>query len=105
MEKERYMVFDNEKGVLLPLKQQERPLSPEEVNEKAERIQLLLKSLIKQTVRETVKECDMQMKEEWREHEKLQEKRWEEMERHFRTIDESIRNKQNAGKRKKHSFF
>lgn len=105
MEKERYMVFDNEKGVLLPLKQTERELSTEEVNEKAEKIQLLLKSLIKQTVKETVREYDIQIKEEWKEHEKLQEKRWEEMEKHFRSIDESIREKQNMGKRKKHSFF
>lgn len=47
----------------------------------------------------------MQLKEEWKEHEKQQEKRWEEMEKHFRTLDESIREKQNTGKRKKHSFF
>ena len=81
MEKERYMVFDNEKGVLLPLKQEGRSMSLEERNEKAEKIQLLLKSLIKQTVRETVRECNMQLKEEWKEHEKQQEKRWEEMEK------------------------
>ena len=105
MEKERYMVFDNEKGVLLPLKQEGRSMSLEERNEKAEKIQLLLTSLIKQTVRETVRECNMQLKEEWKEHEKQQEKRWEEMEKHFRTLDESIREKQNTGKRKKHSFF
>ena len=80
-------------------------MSLEERNEKAEKIQLLLKSLIKQTVRETVRECNMQLKEEWKEHEKQQEKRWEEMEKHFRTLDESIREKQNTGKRKKHSFF
>ncbi len=105
MEKERYMVFDNEKGVLLPLKQEDRSLSLEEKNEKAEKIQLLLKGLIKQTVRETVRECNMQLREEWKEHEKVQEKHWEEMENHFRSIDESIREKQNTGKRKKHSIF
>lgn len=105
MEKERYMLFDNEKGMLLPLKQGERALSTEEVNEKAEKMQLLLKSLIRQTARETVREYDMQIKEEWKQHELLQEKRWEEMEKHFRTIDETIREKQNMGKKRKHSFF
>ena len=105
MEKERYMVFDNEKGVLLPLKQEERSLTLEERNEKADKIQVLLKGLIKQTVRETVRECNMQLQEEWKEHEKRQEKRWEEMEKHFRSIDESIREKQSMSKRKKHSIF
>lgn len=105
MEKERYMVFDNEKGVLLPLKQENRALSKEEVNEKAEKIQLLLKSLIRQTARETVREYDLQIKEELKHYEGIQEKRWEKMEEHFRSIDESIRQKQEMGKRKKHSFF
>lgn len=105
MEKERYMVFDNEKGVLIPLKQETRTLTVEERNEKAEKIQLLLKGLIKQTVKDTVRECNMELKEEWKKHEKSQEKRWEEMEKHFRCIDESIREKQNGSKRKKHSIF
>ncbi|MGN1313513.1 MAG: hypothetical protein ACI4VG_00695 [Lachnospiraceae bacterium] len=105
MEKERYMLFDHEKGVLLPLKQTEQKISTREVDEKAEKIQLLLKNLIKQTVRETVRECDLQIKEELRDYEQLQDKRWAEMEEHFRSLDETIREKQIAGKRKKHSIF
>lgn len=104
MEKERYLVFDNEKGVLVPLKQGGM-LTAEEKNEKAEKIQLLLKSLIKQTVKDTIREYNADLKEEWKKYEQKQENHWKEMEQHFRGIDESIREKQNNGKRKKHSIF
>lgn len=105
MEQQRYMVFDNQKGVLVPLKQDKASVTEEEKNEKAARIQMLLKAMIRQTVRETVRECNMQLKEEWKEHEKAEQRRWEEMEKHFKSIDESIREKQSENKRKKHSFF
>lgn len=100
MEKERYLVFDNEKGVLVPLKQEGSVLSAEERNEKAEKIQLLLKGLIKQTVRDTIQEYGTNLKDEWKKYESRQEEHWKEMEKHFRGVDESIREKQNKGKRK-----
>lgn len=105
MDQDRFVVFDNQKGVLVPLKQEQNAITEDELNKKAEKLQVLIKAIIKDTVRETTKECFYQFREEWKEHERKEDKRWEEMEKHFRSIDTTIREKQNDSKRKKHSFF
>ena len=165
MKQERFMVIDNQKGVIIPL-QEEKTItlnSPQElketvssdvaIEEKIDKIHSLLKILIKQSVRETIKEYHIHMTKELKEYEQQEWKRWErlekaeeerlsrieeiqlewwkkledteesrwkrmeqrqemrlekieeEMEKHFKSLDKNIREKQEAGKRKKHSIF
>lgn len=131
MEKERYMVFDNQKGVLVPLQKMEVPSAEESKRdentraEKAAKLQLLLRGLIKETVREysvslneeiresllksfkeeILTEISSQFAVEREELKKLEKEHWEELEKHFKAVDMNIREKQEDKKRKKHSFF
>lgn len=111
------MVIDNQKGVVIPL-QSEKPISIEkvqgvreedirdiEIEKKVHKIQVLIKALVKQSIKDTIKEYNLQLTEELKEYEKSEEKRWKEMEEHFIALDKNIREKQNEGKRKKHSIF
>ena len=106
-----------------------------QAEEKVQKIQLLIKALVKQSIKDTIKEYNLQLIEELREYEKKEMKRWdkledaelkrweklenkleevelkrwdkleEKLEEHFKTLDKNIRQKQNEGKRKKHSIF
>ncbi len=143
MEQERFMVIDNQKGVVIPL-QSEKSISIEKVNcikeeemknieleEKVHKIQILIKALVKQSIKDTIKEYNLQLTEELKEYEKNEIKRWERMEEadlkrwekleekdakrweklekiteeHYKSLDKRIRQKQDEGKRKKHSIF
>lgn len=139
MEQERFMVIDNQKGVVIPL-QADKSISIDritdaklgdakdrELEEKVNKIQVLIKALVKQSIKDTIKEYNLQLTEELKEFEKdemkrwdrleeadlkrwkkLQEedsKRWKQMEDHFKSLDKSIREKQEESKRKKHSIF
>lgn len=160
MAQERFVVIDNQKGVVIPL-QEEKAITLEkyketevfdeksvQMEEKITKIQNLIKALIKQSIRETIKEYNLQLTEELREYEsnemkrwerleendakrwdkleknnerywsdlhkaesehwerikKEEEKHWKQMEEHFTALDKNIRQKQEEGKRKKHSF-
>lgn len=147
MEQERFMVIDNQKGVVIPLQSEktisidkvkgigEENLNNRELEEKVQKIQLLIKALVKQSIKDTIKEYNLQLTEELREYEKNEMQRWDKledaelkrweklenkleevelkrwerlegkMEEHFKTLDKNIRQKQNEGKRKKHSIF
>ena len=126
------MVIDNQKGVVIPL-QADKTISIErikeggiedtkdlEMEEKINKIQMLIKALIKQSIKDTIKEYNLQLTEELKEYEKRELKRWERleeadakrwdkmeerMEKHFKSLDKNIRQKQEDGKRKKHSIF
>lgn len=132
MEQERFMVIDNQKGVVIPL-QADKSISIErikdgktedtkelELEEKVNKIQILIKALVKQSIKDTIKEYNLQLTEELKEYEKRELKRWEKMEeadakrwekmeesmeKHFKNVDKNIRLKQEEGKRKKHSIF
>lgn len=172
MEQERFMVIDNQKGVVIPL-HAEQSLSIKEIKdregqedknvqleEKVNKIQALIKVLIKQSIKDTIKEYNLQLTEELKEYEnyevkrwekmeendekrwerfesredrrwkkieecnekywdnmkemeykcleriqKEEEKRWKDMEKHFKDLDKNIRQKQDESKRKKHSIF
>lgn len=133
MEKERYMVFDNQKGVLVPIQKIES-LSVEDKRdrggesqreEKAAKLQLLLRGLIRETVREysvslneelrenllksfkeeILTEVSSQFAVEREELKKIEKEHWEGLEKHFKAVDVNIREKQEDKKRKKHSFF
>lgn len=160
MGQERFVVIDNQKGVVIPL-QEDKAISLEKYKEaevfdeknmqmedKVTKIQSLIKVLIKQSIKETIKEYNLQLTEELREYEnheskrwerleeneikrwnkleennekywsnmqkaesehwervkKEEEKHWKQMEEHFVSLDKSIRQKQEEGKRKKHSI-
>ena len=132
MEQERFMVIDNQKGVVIPL-QADRSISIGRIKEekredtkdlemeaKINKIQSLIKALVRQSIKDTIKEYNLQLTEELREFEKSELKRWEKleeaeakrwdkmeerMEKHFKSLDKNIRQKQEEGKRKKHSIF
>ena len=161
MEQERFMVIDNQKGVVIPL-QADKTISidrikntnvndakDEELEEKVNKIHVLIKALVRQSIKDTIKEYNLQLTEELKEYEKSEmkrwdkleeadlkrwerleenskkywekleeveteylekmrkseEKHWKQMEEHFKTLDKSIREKQEEGKRKKHSIF
>lgn len=132
MEQERFMVIDNQKGVVIPL-QAEQSLSfkgmkdrgaQEDENtkleEKVNKMQALIKVLIKQSIKDTINEYNLQLTEELKEYEYNEIKRWErleenelkrwerfegKMEEHFKFLDKNIRQKQDESKRKKHSIF
>lgn len=132
MEQERFMVIDNQKGVIIPLqadktmsleKFKELEIANEEnskLDDKISRIQLLIKAFVKQSIKDTIKEYNLQLTEELKEYERNEMKRWEKleendskrwdkleerMEEHFKTLDKSIRRKQDESKRKKHSIL
>ena len=117
MEQERFMVIDNQKGVVIPL-QSEKMISLDrikstelkdikniELEEKVNKIHILIKALVKQTIKDTIKEYNLQLTEELKEYESKEMERWRQMEEHFRNLDKSLRQKQEEGKRKKHSIF
>ena len=92
MEQERYMVIDNQKGVVIPL-QEDKAIVLEKyketeslgdkdilLEEKVNKIQSLIKVLIRQSIRETIKEYNLQLTEELREYENHEIKRWQRME-------------------------
>ena len=148
MKQERFMVIDNQKGVIIPL-QEENGLIMDDIRkvktdtnvtieDKADKIHRLIKLMVKQSIRDTIREYNVVLKkelklyeeEELRRWEKLEEaelnrwknfeeqnlKNWEllqekenkrldQMEKHFKNLDQNIRKKQGEGKRKKHSIF
>lgn len=172
MDQERFMVIDNQKGVVIPL-QSEKMIAFDRINnteienmkdfqmeEKVNKIQMLIKAFVKQSIRDTIKEYNLQLTEELKEYEskeserwerlesadlkrwekieeedskrwekleecnekywkelqkeemehfenirREEEKHWKQMESHFKSLDKSIREKQEEGKRKKHSIF
>ena len=161
MEQERFMVIDNQKGVVIPL-QSERMVSIDRVKsletedgrnnrleDKVNKIHVLIKALVKQSIQDTIREYNLQLTKELKEYEQKELKRWEkleeadskrwdrleqssqeylellgkkereywekirseeekhwkQMEDHFKTLDKNIRQKQDEGKRKKHSVF
>lgn len=92
MEQERFMVIDNQKGVVIPL-QSEKSISIEkvkavreedtkdiELEKKVQKIQILIKALVKQSIKDTIKEYNLQLTEELKEYEKSEEKRWDRLE-------------------------
>ena len=90
MEQERFMVIDNEKGVVIPL-QSEKRISIERENgtkdvkntgleEKVNRVYQLMKALVKQSIRDTIREYNMQLTTELKEFEGKEIKRWEKLE-------------------------
>ena len=154
MKQERFMVIDNQKGVVIPLQEEnnftidkirEINLKTESDNileEKVNKIHKLIKLLVKQSISDTIKEYNAVLINELKlyEHEELKrwekieeadlyrwekfesenEKRWKSleereklrldqmektMEKHFKSLDKNIRQKQEEGKRKKHSIF
>ena len=132
MEQERFMVIDNQKGVVIPLQADKaisigrmkegktEDIKEMETEEKVNKIQMLIKALVKQSIKDTIKEYNLQLTEELKEFEKKELLRWEKleeadakrwdkledrMENHFKMLDKNIRQKQEEGKRKKHSIF
>ena len=154
MKQERFMVIDNQKGVVIPL-QEENNLAIDKIreinskteadiilDEKVNKLHKLLKLLVKQSISETIKEYNAILTNELKLYEREELKRWEKieaadlerwekfegenekrwkiledkekkrldqieksMENHFKTLDKNIRQKQDEGKRKKHSLF
>lgn len=150
MEQDRFVIIDNQKGVVIPL-QSEKGIAIErikdnklgktndsEIEEKVSKIQMLIKAFVKQSIKETIKEYNLQLTEELKEYEKAESARWEKLEQnelarwekleqadlkrweileeknekywkqteeYFKALDNSIREKQEEGKRKKHSIF
>ena len=161
MEQERFIVIDNQKGVVIPIQSEktisidkvkgikEEDTNNSELEEKVQKIHMLMKALVKQSIKDTIKEYNLQLKAELKEYEKSEmkrwdkleeadakrwerleensekyweklktveteylekmrkseEQRWKHMEEHFESLDRSIREKQEEGKRKKHSIF
>lgn len=84
MEQERFVVIDNKKGVLIPLpteKQEIEKTTTEALEEKVSKLHILIKALIKQTIKDTIKEYSLQLTEELKEYEKVDVKRWDELQR------------------------
>ena len=119
MEEERLVVLEAKKGVRYAVLQEEEN-SGKLTEEKAKKLESLLKLLIKQSVAGTMEEYHMVIREDIREElvrseEKLEKvirknteeenKRWKKLEEHFGKVDKLIREKQKQGKRKKHSIF
>ena len=105
MEQERFMVIDNQKGVVIPL-QAEQSLSFKErkdggaqedkdiqLEEKVNKMQALIKVLIKQSIKDTINEYNLHLTEELKEYEYNEIKRWErlegKMEEHFKFLDKN----------------
>ena len=128
MEQERFMVIDNEKGVIIPLQSEKRismdklkELQTDEIKdthleEKVDKIYQLIKVFVKKSIVETVREYNLQLTHElnelqeqeskrWEKLEEADSKRWENMEQHFLELDRMIREKQGESKTKKHSKF
>lgn len=92
MEQDRFMVIDNQKGVVIPL-QSEKTISIEniksvredvakemELEDKVNKINVLIKALVKQSIKDTIKEYNLQLTEELKEYEKKEMKRWDKLE-------------------------
>ena len=132
MGQDRFMVIDKQKGVVIPLQADNTiTISPAkderiedtkeaELEAKIHKIQLLIKALVKQSIKDTINEYNLQLTQELKEFENNEIKRWEKleeedakrwdkmeerMEKHFKSLDRNIRQKQESGKRKKHSIF
>lgn len=92
MEKERFMVIDNEKGVVIPLQSEKNmPLDrlcetktelsrDKDLEDKVDRVHALVKVFVRQSIRDTIKEYHLQLTEELKEYEKSETKRWERLE-------------------------
>ena len=83
MEQERFVVIDNKKGVVIPLSTESggelEKSSSIELEEKVNKLHLLMKALIKQTMKDTVKEYNLQLVGELKEYEKFETNRWNEL--------------------------
>ena len=119
MEEERLVVLEAKKGVRYTVLQEERN-GDKLTEEKAKKLESLLRLLIKQSISQTIEEYHVVLREDLREEllrseEKIEgiirknteeeDKRWKKMEEHFGKVDKLIREKQKQGKRKKHSIF
>ncbi|MBR5578589.1 MAG: hypothetical protein IKW28_06305 [Lachnospiraceae bacterium] len=119
MEEERLVVLEAKKGVRYAVLQEEKN-GGKLTEEKAKKMEALLKLLIRQSVTQTIEEYHVALRDDIREElsrseEKLEEiirknteeenKRWKKLEEHFIKVDKLIREKQKQGKRKKHSIF
>ena len=92
MKQERFMVIDNQKGVIIPL-QEEKEIRVEQIcegktmedseiilEEKVKKIHTLIKALVRQSIQETIKEYKLKLTEELKEYEQVELKRWEKLE-------------------------
>lgn len=85
MEQERFVVIDNKKGVVIPLPTESggeiEKSGSIELEEKVNKLHILMKALIKQTMKDTVKEYNLQLVEELKEYEKFETDRWNELQK------------------------
>ena len=81
MDQERFVVIDNKKGVVIPLSADKKAEISETaaLEEKVNRMHLLIKALIKQTVKNTIEEYSLPLTEEIKEFEKNEICRWNDL--------------------------
>ncbi len=92
MEQERFMVIDNQKGVVIPL-QSEKTVPLDKIcnteaeavedtalEEKVDKVYALMKAFIRQSIHDTIQEYNLQLTQELKEYEQDEMKRWERLE-------------------------